>query len=199
MDVPTDNYSYSLVTHEDPWVAYTLRTYQYERLSKEDKLKCRYIPDVAAKVYAALQLPNASELLLSSCQRSDVEDWSEDVDNKIKTKDAINGKIISATFNGVEYKTEEHFPYFCHVGATVIAELWRSHDPLAFDVKWKVEWTESLAVEQLKYLHGVFFFELTHSMEGHSFVLWMAEKEITIINTYGAEYNEYYYCQIIHC
>jgi hypothetical protein len=77
------------------------------------------------------------------------------------------------------------------VGANIIAQLWRSRDPLAFEVKFKSYHMEELAPEQLINLNGVFHFELMHKLEGHGFVGWLTPEHITIYNSYGGNVGFY--------
>ncbi len=184
MDYSSDNYLYSFIANEDFWITYTLEDYEYNKLSLIDKRKCVHLPTLADEVYRALNLPNVSKLLLSSCQRLDAEDWAD-------VSEGTSNNKITATIDGVIYTVDESYPYFCFVGANIIGQLWRSRNPLLFDVSYKNFRMDKIVPEQLRNLYGVFEFSLTHDLEGHGFVLYMTEKSITLYNSYGGNVGFY--------
>ena len=147
-------------------------------------MNCVYIPTLAKQVENALTSPGISNKLLSVCQLADVEDWHEASIGSTESK-------ARATIRGIQYETDETYPYFCFVGADIIAQLWRSRNPKAWNIEYKNYHMDELAPEQLIHLNGVFRFELEHTTEGHGFVAWCTPDYITIYNSYGGNVGFY--------
>ena len=176
------DYIYSFVANENPWITYTLDDDEYQALSLQDKYKCVHLPTLDQEMLYTLNLPNISELLLTSCSVEHIKEW-----NKVSSE----GKIISTVIDGTKYYVEEHYPYHCFTGANIIAQLWRSRNPKSFNVHRKYIRMDEISPHQLNYLYGVYHFNLYHTLEAHSFVLYMTENNITVYNSYGGNVGFY--------
>lgn len=72
--------------------------------------------------------------------------------------------------------------YVCFWGAEYIAWLWRGADPQLTN---KTQPFQEIALEQIRYLRGVYQCELDLDVESHSFVLDIIQDQITVYNSYG--------------
>lgn len=170
---------YSLVASKKPWISYTLYKNEYDKLSDEDKRKCINIENKANQVYSALTQPGVSELFIHKCDIRDVESWIE------SGPESPDTKYLSVSIGGAEHRVREHQPYICFIGASTIADLFMSDDPMKFVVEEVYQRMDSIAIEQVRYMYGVYHIEIDHRYEGHGFVLYMTQEYITLYNSYG--------------
>lgn len=98
--------------------------------------------------------------------------------------------------------------FVCHGGASFIAFLWmgykdityesiqpylnpNNHLSLAFENRPNILTEETIVIDQIKYLYGVYLIYLDHTVESHTFVAWFKENDITIYNSYGGHIGFY--------
>lgn len=178
------NYDYSFIASEDPWVTLILTKREYEELPESKKKKCVYLPELAQEVFEALNLPDISELFASSCQIADIEGWEDEFELGTRTDNPI-----MITVDGKNYTISEEAPYICFLGANIVARLWMYRNPLKFSTGPRDKYVDGprdiIVLEQLRYLYGVFHFELSNNLEDHGFVLYMTLDEIIVYNSYG--------------
>jgi hypothetical protein len=87
------------------------------------------------------------------------------------------------------WKDEDNV-WICFNGVEIISMLFASDDPVSWhvnpddinDVEFDIQ---EMALEQLRYLNGVYKFELGNTKESHGFVVYFDKKTVTVFNTYG--------------
>lgn len=170
-----DEYQYSMILHEDPWVTYTLTREEYDRLSHYDKIRCIYLPSKDKQVRNFLRREDISSLFLDACNpKFVVRDYTEfDITRPIAT-----------TIEGITYTVDAAAPYICFQGAKAIVSAWITNPP-RIDLNYPVVRFDPLSIGQLQNLFGVYMFELDNGYESHGFVLYMTPDRITVYNTYG--------------
>lgn len=75
-------------------------------------------------------------------------------------------------------------PYICFRGAEAIVSAWVTNPPMIV-LNYPNYRMTPIVPEQLRYLYGVYIFELGMKYESHGFVLHMDDHKITVYNTYG--------------
>jgi hypothetical protein len=116
----------------------------------------------------------------------DIEDRRQIVVRKLREKNAEKNYIEYCSYDpshreSIESGEIENL-YICFQGADYIAWLWMGSDPI---LKEKLPRSEPTALEQVRYLYGVYHCDMHLANEDHSFVLDINEDEITVYNTYG--------------
>lgn len=131
----------------------------------------------------------------------------QEVINFLKKEDMFSHMIKFCPPKEREYYLTEEgmeeagFDIFtCHSGAAVIVFLWMGFKNITYEsiipytnkyLRPNILIEEEIALEQLKYLYGVYFVVLNHTAERHSFVIRFRSNTITIYNSYGGHEGFY--------
>ncbi len=137
--------------------------------------------------YITLTSSNISQLMLEQCRLEDIKLWESEIDYD----NGGSEEIITRIIDGVKYKVRESDPYVCFFGAEIVAKLWKSRNPSSFTIVPEMDSINGIALEQIEYLYGVYYFDMNTTNESHGFVLYMTLDEITVYNSYGGNVGFY--------
>lgn len=165
MDTP--NYKYSLLLHINPRVACTLSGEEYLSLTPVERTRCVDLDKEFDKVNTIIIDPDINRLV-ATCHLAGLR----------------NPSTLSQS--ALEEEAQPENSYICFSGAKLLTLAWEASSVSTFNPSGKpTVRREQIAPQQLQYLYGVYWVELTTNYESHAYVIYLREKDVVVMNSYG--------------